>query len=414
MVKSRYMQFRRILDMIDETIGYIQGLSEGEYIGLADTLEADLLSVIKTVNIELLDSSQVCFCRLDKMGKERKVPGYKEKVIGCLLTWRDKMADVLERQYHASDIWEERFVRLMDRAQYVDQETIVEDVKEALFGRGAEEIVDLCRYYQAFSYLWGTLDVVNDRYDVIENRVAALKEHREDLIWLYDRLGDRRSRLVLTCMLYSWTTFDITYIINMKEANYSDYFDLDLVKCGEEEVVVDLGAWMGDSILNYIQTYGKYKKIYGYEIDPSSMEKMKEELRGYPDIELRNRGVGDKNGTSYFDSVFGSSCNKVTDQDTGKRVELVRLDDDIEEKVTLIKMDIEGAEQDALTGCARHIREERPKLLISVYHNNEDIWKIPRMIMDMRPDYQLYLRSNGAQWGPSEIVLLAIGRSDLP
>ena len=72
-----------------------------------------------------------------------------------------------------------------------------------------------------------------------------------------------------------------------------------------------------------------------------------------------------------------------------------------------IKMDIEGAEKDALKGCARHIREEHPKLLISVYHNNEDIWRIPRMIHEMDDSYRFYLRSNGNQWGPSEIVLFA-------
>lgn len=92
-----------------------------------------------------------------------------------------------------------------------------------------------------------------------------------------------------------------------------------------------------------------------------------------------------------------SSCDKVTEQDTGKRIEMVRLDDDISEKVTLIKMDIEGAEQDALLGSIRHIREEKPKLLISVYHINEDIWKILRMIIDMDPDQRDGDRAGGPQ-----------------
>ena len=92
---------------------------------------------------------------------------------------------------------------------------------------------------------------------------------------------------------------------------------------------------------------------------------------------------------------------------------MVALDDDIDEKITLLKMDIEGAEQAALSGSIRHIQEEKPKLLISVYHNNEDIWKIPRMIIDMVPEYQLYLRSNGGQWGPSEIILFAINKKDM-
>lgn len=103
-----------------------------------------------------------------------------------------------------------------------------------------------------------------------------------------------------------------------------------------------------------------------------------------------------------------STINRITDDPAGEEIEIVSLDEDIREKITLIKMDIEGAEQDALTGCIRHIREEKPKLLISVYHNNEDIWKIPKMIYDMNEDYQFYLRSNGWQWGPAELVLFAI------
>lgn len=135
---------------------------------------------------------------------------------------------------------------------------------------------------------------------------------------------------------------------------------------------------------------------------------MRKNLAEYPDIEIRNKGVGDKNSVGYLVKLSDSSCNKITEYNTGQKVEVVCLDEDIEEKITLIKMDIEGAEQDALRGSIRHIQEESPKLLVSVYHNNEDIWKIPRMITDMDSDYQLYLRSNGKQWGPAEIVLLAI------
>ncbi len=96
------------------------------------------------------------------------------------------------------------------------------------------------------------------------------------------------------------------------------------------------------------------------------------------------------------------------ENNTGREIEIVSIDEDISEKVTLIKMDIEGAEQEALLGCKRHIQEESPKLLISVYHNNEDIWKIPRMVDEMKQDYHFYLRSNGNQEGPAEIVLFAL------
>lgn len=177
-----------------------------------------------------------------------------------------------------------------------------------------------------------------------------------------------------------------------------------------DEVFVDLGAYIGDSVLDYINTYGVYKKIYCYEITEESMRTMQDNLKRYADIEYRNKGVGAKTGKRYMQEVEADvSCNRVDDKATmGKEIEVVTLDDDIKEKITMIKMDIEGAEQDALMGCRRHITEEHPKLLISVYHNNEDIWKIPRMIENMNADYKFYLRSNGKQYGPSEIVLFAL------
>lgn len=89
-------------------------------------------------------------------------------------------------------------------------------------------------------------------------------------------------------------------------------------------------------------------------------------------------------------------------------MEITTVDSEINDRIMLIKMDVEGAEQEALKGCNRHITEEHPKLLICVYHNNEDVWKVPIMIHSMDESYQFYLRSNGDQVGPSEIVLFAL------
>lgn len=414
MLKGTYDQIGKMLDMVNDAIGYVQDFSEDEYEQLAASLIADLKCTIEAVNQELLDSPKVCFCVLDQFTGEMSTCDDRNQVIDECTNWEAKMRDLLERRYHAENVWDEKFIKLMDYVCYVDYDVIVEKTKTALLKHELKDIAHLCLYYQCYYEFWGTLDVPNDRYDVIENRVKMLKEHREDFIWLYGQLGDWRSRLVLVSMLYSWITFDMAYITGMKEANYTDYFDLDIVKCSDEEVMVDLGAWTGDSALNYIQTYGKYKRIYCYEIDKTNMEKMKKNLSPYPNIEYRNKGVGEKSGESYIAIMAGdSSGNKIVERDTGERIEMVALDDDIDEKITLLKMDIEGAEQAALSGSIRHIQEEKPKLLISVYHNNEDIWKIPRMIIDMVPEYQLYLRSNGGQWGPSEIILFAINKKDM-
>lgn len=84
------------------------------------------------------------------------------------------------------------------------------------------------------------------------------------------------------------------------------------------------------------------------------------------------------------------------------------LDDEVKEKITMIKMDIEGGEQKALRGAEEHIKKEHPKLLISVYHNVRDIFEIPKMIEQMDSSYQFYLRNHGGGVYPTEIVLIAI------
>lgn len=409
MNKDVYVQIKETLDQAGSLIKRIQNLCEKDYDEAIISLSWDLGYMIEKVNLELLGSKKVVFCDLDELERKMTDFKYKEELVRKYGFWKDRMCMILEQRYHAKNIWDEKFIKLMDYICFVDTDTIVEKAKHSLLSQGPELVNKFCIYYQEYSEMWGTLDVTEDRYDVIMNRVHMLKEHSEDFIWLYNRLGDWRSKIVLCSMLYNWITFDLDYIDVMKERNFEDYYDLDLVKCDDQEVVVDLGAWIGDSVEGYINVYGKYRKIYCYEIDASSVEEMKKNLNQYSDIEYRNKAVGSKNSMGgYAVCNPQSTINRITEDHTGKEIEIVSLDEDISEKITLIKMDIEGAEQDALLGCVRHIREEKPKLLISVYHNNEDIWKIPKMIFDMNENYRFYLRSNGWQWGPAEIVLFAI------
>jgi hypothetical protein len=57
----------------------------------------------------------------------------------------------------------------------------------------------------------------------------------------------------------------------------------------------------------------------------------------------------------------------------------------------LIKFDVEGAEAQALRGCRRLITEQHPKLCVSAYHRNEDLFALPQLVQSMG-DYQIYLR----------------------
>jgi hypothetical protein len=82
------------------------------------------------------------------------------------------------------------------------------------------------------------------------------------------------------------------------------------------------------------------------------------------------------------------------------------LDSIIDDKITFIKMDIEGAEYNAILGAHNTITKYRPKLAISIYHKPEDIWEIPSLILKMNPEYKLYLGHYSI--AAAETVLYAI------
>jgi hypothetical protein len=62
------------------------------------------------------------------------------------------------------------------------------------------------------------------------------------------------------------------------------------------------------------------------------------------------------------------------------------------EKITFIKMDIEGSEPQALSGAEEIIKKQKPKLAICVYHKPEHLWEIPLYLKKIVPEYKIYIR----------------------
>ena len=268
-------------------------------------------------------------------------------------------------------------------------------------------------YLSTYPY-WGSLSIKDKDYDSFKKRTTSLKEHINDYRWLYNNLNDYRSKLVLLGVLNNWFDFDYNTIDIAKERLYKQYFDLDIVKCNKDEVFVDLGSYTGDTILDYIHNYGEdmYKKIYCYEISNDIFNKLKNNLKDYKNIEFINKAVSDKKGYVYINTNdTNASANNISNEGNTK-IESVCLDDDIKEKITLLKMDIEGAEKDAIKGCKNHIINDTPKLLLSVYHNYEDLYEIPKMINKLNNNYNYYLRFYGGNLFPTEIILICIPKED--
>lgn len=296
---------------------------------------------------------------------------------------------------------------LVKQIEKKSKDDIFQHMKEKYLSLPLEMKKSIENFLNDFGY-WGKLDFEKENYEQIWKKTDTFSNHLEDLKWLYQRLGDYRSKKLLFGILYNWYDYDFKTLQELMDNTYCHYFDLDLIKC-HDEVFVDVGAYIGDTTLDFIHSYGdnSYQKIYCYEMTPSTFKQLENNLGDYKNIICRCKAVHDKEDILHMSSNLASdSANSLASD--GLEVEAVSLDSDIKDVITMIKMDIEGAETNALIGAKNHIIHDHPKLLISVYHNHEDIWKIPKMIEEMFPGYQFYLRFYGNNIFPTEIVLFGI------
>lgn len=179
--------------------------------------------------------------------------------------------------------------------------------------------------------------------------------------------------------------------------NDNTYFPPDLFRLDDKDHVLDCGAFDGDTIRELLDRSSTgVGTIHAVEADAISFDR----LQGYvatvkSDIQSRirlyNLAVGSRRGFVRF-QASGALVSRATE--TGSMVELAPIDELFADTpLTFIKMDIEGAEFDALQGAAKTIRRDHPTLAICVYHTQNDIWRIPLLIKEMVPEYCFYLRA---------------------
>lgn len=183
------------------------------------------------------------------------------------------------------------------------------------------------------------------------------------------------------------------YIPTKNDKN--QYFD-EIVMLNNGEVFVDVGAFDLETSLCFsdkcIQNNITDYKIIAFEPSKESYKKCLEITKKNSDINISlvNAGLYCENTVLGFDETKSSaSC---IDKNNDNLIRFLTLDEYTDDKITFIKMDIEGAELNALKGCKNTIINNKPKLAICVYHKAEDIIEIPMYIKELVPEYKLYLR----------------------
>lgn len=196
-------------------------------------------------------------------------------------------------------------------------------------------------------------------------------EHQRQIECIVGFLADDESRMTYR------KAIEYRYTHNMDEMpKYTKniYFPEDIIHLSEDEVFVDAGAFVGDTIRKFYKlTHGRYKKIIAFEPDTYNYQcltKLK-----YRDVITKNMGLWDNVCELSFTN--GGGCGSKVSEDAVDAIKVTRLDDvKTCRDATYIKMDIEGAESRALKGAENIIKNNHPKLAICLYHSDEDMIRI--------------------------------------
>lgn len=222
--------------------------------------------------------------------------------------------------------------------------------------------------------------------DIVFTR-EFIEAHDEEFEKAFSLLADEESRENYINILNFKVSGKIEYLF--KAEKEKSYIYSDVLKVGCDEVFVDLGAYDGDTIREFVSACnGEYEKIYAFEADEKNFRKLSDNTEGMNDISIYNLAAWDKKETLLFEKKKGR--NSKLSSSGNVEVLADSIDDVIKDKVTILKMDIEGSEEKALDGARKTIVKYNPKLYICAYHRNSDMFLLPLKINSMNSNYRFY------------------------
>lgn len=218
-------------------------------------------------------------------------------------------------------------------------------------------------------------------------------------------LADEKSKEVYRKAIDFRTTHNIQ--VRPPYSIKDSYFVKDIIHLKNDEVFVDCGAFIGDTIDAFCKANNnRFKRVVSFEPDDKNYEELCKKYESNERVVPIKAGVWNKNTTLFF-SNDGSSASKIQEVDQGVSIEVQSIDEnELCKDATFIKMDIEGSEMEALIGARNTIINNHPKLAICIYHSDEDYIRIPLWIHEIDPSYKLYVRHHS--FDIADTVLYAV------
>lgn len=214
--------------------------------------------------------------------------------------------------------------------------------------------------------------------------------HENDLDAAAALLADARSCEVFDNMVCFKLTGRISFLRVGEDAKQEAFASL--LRPHDQEHFADLGAYNGDTIRELLEyTSGKFASITALEPDRRNFRKLDayaQTLSG--DITRVQAGAWDCDCVKTFSARAGRNSRL---DGKGVDTQMRALDSVLDgAPCTMLKLDVEGAEREALRGAAQTIARWKPRLNVACYHRNEDLFALPLLVKELNPAYELFLR----------------------
>ena len=218
-------------------------------------------------------------------------------------------------------------------------------------------------------------------------------KHYDDILAVYNMLKDDLSKKIYAATLNYKLSGKLCYLLggySSKDEMYS------LLSQKEVKVVIDAGAYNGDTAREAVLYFKSVTDIHAIEADKRNFKKLLKFAQDCPvKINAVNAAVWDRCDMGSFigsGNRNSSVSSTASYQHIESEVELISIDSLNISDADYIKYDVEGAEYEALVGSEKTIKSSCPELLVSLYHRSRDVFYIPKYLSEKYSQYDFYLR----------------------
>jgi len=167
-----------------------------------------------------------------------------------------------------------------------------------------------------------------------------------------------------------------------------------------DAIFIDGGAFDGDTLAVFLEARGAtFKRALLFKPDPVNVAALRSSVAALPEqvqarVDIHECGLWSRSDELSFTPTGTPATHLSTEGLT--RVKVRALDElRLGSGNYLVKLDVEGGEEEAIRGMSSLIRQHRPYIEAAVYHKQADLYRLPQIILGLDERYKFDIRSYG-------------------